>query len=378
VFVIGSRKKSRRFLLQATRNPRINWIKHPRWADKNPLLILDILFNIQIQGEKKMHKLTRAIFAMFAVATLSVAALASSEVSDQKAGSLLVYNIYTSGAASGNAENTRINITNTSATQASKVHLFFVNESCQPADMHMCLTPNQTATFLTSDLDPGVRGYLVVVALDENGCPTVFNHLIGDEYVKFASGHSANLGAEAFAGIDARPSNCGTASTLVFNGKSIAEDDKAIAATYDMVPTVLAADSIPSRADGNDTLLIINRIGGSYVTGGAAVGALFGLVYDDGENVLSATFGTTSCQYNRAISGANIRTTPRIENWIPAGRTGWMKISSPAGNGLLGATINANATTAANAGSFAGGHNLHKLAFAPVVTLQVPSFPPGC
>src|SRR5215471_16008067 len=61
---------------------------------------------------------------------------------------------------------------------------------------------NQKASFTTSDADPGTRGYIVAVAVDGlTGCPANFNFLIGDEYVKYASGHAANLGAEAIAAI---------------------------------------------------------------------------------------------------------------------------------------------------------------------------------
>src|SRR5262249_43517171 len=130
-----------------------------------------------------------------------------------------------------------------------------------------------------SDVDPGVTGYIVAVASDSfTGCPVSFNFLIGDEYVKFATGHFANLGAEAFAalfngtipGCDANS----TTATLAFNG---------LADGYNRAPRVLALENFASRADGNDTLLIINRLGGNLATGAAVIGALFGIVYDDAE-----------------------------------------------------------------------------------------------
>src|SRR5262245_37243078 len=192
----------------------------------------------------------QAVLSIFAVAVLSVSALAAdpgllypptSEVSDQKAGSVLFYNFYTSGAAGGNAQNSRINITNTSTTSAAFVHLFFVDgASCSVADSFICLTANQTASFLASDVDPGVSGYIVAVASDGlAGCPVAFNFLIGDEYVKLSTGHQANLGAEAFAALyNGVLPGCdfnSTSASLNFNG--------VVGLGYNRAPRVLALDN---------------------------------------------------------------------------------------------------------------------------------------
>ena len=128
-----------------------------------------------------------ALLALFALVVMSSFALAAdpglpypatSEASDQKAGSVLFYNVYTSGATSGNTQNTRINITNTNSAVGGNafVHLYFVAEGCSIADSYICLTPNQTASFLASDVDPGITGYIVAVAVDGVfGCPIGFN-----------------------------------------------------------------------------------------------------------------------------------------------------------------------------------------------------------
>ncbi len=297
---------------------------------------------------------------------------AVSPISDVKAGSVLIYNIYTS-ATDPTRQNARLSITNTDPARQAFVHLFFVDgASCSVADSFLCLTPNQTTSFLASDLDPGTTGYVVAVATDATGCPTNFNFLIGDEYVKFQSGHAANLGAQAITAIAGGLPVCDTNSstaTLNFDGVS-----------YAPVPRVLALDSIPSRADGNDTMLILNRIGGNLGTGVATLGPIFGILYDDAEVSLSFTL-TGGCQLRGSITNNFPRTAPRFEQFIPAGRTGWMKLYSQSDDsaiGLTGAAINFNANATASAGAFNQGHNLHALTNTSAMSYVIPVFPPGC
>ncbi|MFN0086571.1 MAG: hypothetical protein ACKVX9_14375 [Blastocatellia bacterium] len=328
------------------------------------------------------RKITHTLLTILSLVMMAAAALAAdpgaaypatSDVSDQKAGSLLVYNFYTSGATSGNAQNTRINLTNTSSASSALVHLFFVADTCQVADSYICLTPNQTASFLASDVDPGINGYIVAVTVDSDGCPRVFNWLIGDEYVKTAAGHVANLGAEAFAGLARDTENCGTTATLAFSGSTTLDG---AAASYNRVSRVVAASSIPSRADGNDTLVILNRIGGNLAIGASTLSSLFGLMYDDSESVFSFSV-VGGCQLRGSLSNTFPRTTPRFETIIPAGRTGWAKVWGGGDIGILGSIINANPNAAASASAFNGGRNLHKLTLT-TSTYTIPVFPPSC
>jgi hypothetical protein len=306
---------------------------------------------------------------------------ANSEVSDQKAGSVLFYNTYTSSASAPAQENTRVNITNTSSQFSVALHVFFVEgTSCGVADTFICLTRNQTASFTTSDADPGTRGYIVAVAVNFRGLPINFNFLIGDEYVKYASGHAANLGAEAIAAVGGEDDGAaGSAGSPISGG---AQDEPAVSVAFDgtpghynRLPRVLADDSIPSRLDGNDTKLIVNRVGGgNLVTGAATLGTLFAVIYDDAENTFSTSF-TGQCHLELSLGANNL---PRvIGGWnalIPAGHTGWMKFWSTSDIAILGSAINFNA----GAGGFNGGHNLHKLTLTATGTLVIPVFPASC
>ena len=303
----------------------------------------------------------------------------SSPVSDQKAGSILVYNVYTSSITSFLTQNSRISVTNTSEFIAVNVHLFFVDGvSCSVADSYTCLTQNQTISFLASDLDPGITGYLVVVAVDNRGCPVNHNYLIGDAYTKFASGHRGNLTAVALAAEFATFTACNAASTtaaLVFAGTGVPN-------SYNFLPRTVAITTIPDRATGNDMLLVLNRIGGNLGTGISGLGSLVGILYDDGENAFSFTFSSASCQFRSSLSNNFPRTAPRFETIITAGRSGWMKLYADTTSiGLLGATFNYNPNNASLATAFNGSHNLHVMTLnntGTTVSFTIPVFPPSC
>ncbi|MEO6725116.1 MAG: hypothetical protein ABIP14_07420 [Blastocatellia bacterium] len=291
---------------------------------------------------------------------------ATSEVSDQKAGSLLVYNLYSSDITDPLHENTAINLTNTGANSVF-VHMFFVDgTSCSVADNFICLSPNQTVRILASDIDPGTMGYVVALAVDAQGCPLRWNYLIGDEYIKLASGHQANLGAEAFSALfsGTLPTCDALSSTATLNLDGI---------DYNRAPRTLALDSLGSFADNNSTLLVLNRIGGDLGIGVPALGPIFGLGYNDSENSVSFSFTGGGCQFKQLLSNSFPRTVPRLGTFIGSGRTGWMKFQGGAAYGLLGAAINFNN----NLLGFNHGHNLHKLTLNAAVSLTVPVIVPS-
>lgn len=282
---------------------------------------------------------------------------------------MLFFPVYTSNATSPNSHNTRINITNANAQRPALIHLYFVDgSSCNVADMTMCLTPNQTATFLASDFDPGTTGYLIAIATDFQGCPTVFNALLGDLYVKFSSGHQANLAAEAAAAL--KQTYC--------DENSFVAEVKFDGVHYNPLGRALVLSNIPDRASGNETMIIINRVGGNLLTGMEPLGSIFGILYNDVENAFSFNFTPNSCQLVSTLSNSFPRTVPRIKQIIPVGRSGWMKLWSFDDAAIFGAMIVANSEAATTAAAFTQGHNLHKLTFTTVGSLTIPVFPPSC
>ena len=283
------------------------------------------------------------------------------QTSAQKPGSVLIYNLYSSGFNPA-ANDSRISITNTSPSRSAYVHFFFIDgANCSVADMTITLTTNQTTSFLASDFDPGVTGYLIAVATDANGCPAIQNDLIGESLVKLESGHRATLPALGIAALGQGGATCNpnaTTATLAFDGLS-----------YNALPRALAVSGLSSIANGFSSLLVVNRIGGNLGTGAATLGSLFGLLYDDQEMSQSFTLAANVCQL-RGVLGNNFpRTAPRYTTVIPAGRSGWMRFAAVEDEAITGALL----VEAQN--GLGGGHNLHHLTTTSTATLTIPVFP---
>jgi len=295
---------------------------------------------------------------------------ASDGLSDTKAGSVLVYPVYSSSSFQPSGENTRINITNTNDSSSVTIHLFFVDgTTCAPADSFACLTPQQTLSFLASDYDPNTLGYLVAVAVDSNGCPVSFNYLIGDAYVKLLTGHAANYGAEAFAAryVGRMPgsSPADLAATLQFDGG---------ASGYNQPPRTVAVDGLLNPLDGSSDLLYVMRLGGNLSAGaGGKIGLISGLLFDDTERAFSFVtfFGQNACQFQAIISNNFPRTTPRFSQVIRRGRTGWMKLTPNEPVGILGVILTSKFPDPP------AGRNVHRLT-TTADTLVIPIFQAPC
>jgi len=307
------------------------------------------------------RRLTNLAFAVSAVALFGSVALAqtypigASHLSDIKPGSVLFYNKYTSNPSNPQQGDTQINITNTNQNSAVDIHLFLVDGStCSIADSFVSLTANQTTSFLMSDFDPGVTGYLVAVAV-AGGAPTQFNWLIGDEYIRESETRVANLAAVSIAKVspnDVISNGDGTAS-LIFNGVE-----------YERLPATVALSSFNSQTDANTQVNIYVPSSNLIVGAAPSSTTIFTLVYDDTERVFSTTTRvvcyTTLQLTSLRVAGGSLNTI------VPTGRTGWIRFNGGS-RPLLGASVQTGPV-------FSGGHNLHALTLLPTYTILVPDF----
>jgi len=298
---------------------------------------------------------------------------ASSEASDQKPGSALVYNLFTSSVSNTNTEETEISVSNTNAAQAVGIRFFFINGSDGAVTQRLVtLNANQTAGLFASQVAPGVRGYVIAVAVNQaTSCPVSFNFLRGSAHIKLPAGagiRQTKLPAVALAALyTGTLGGCAAGSPsarLNFDG-----------ASYNRLPRVLAADSLLSRADGNDALLVVNRMSGSLLTNVTPIGILSGIVFDDTENPFEFSTLRSNCQTSASLSNSFPRLVPRFDNVIFPGRSGWLNFFATGGAGLLGAVINFNPNAGASAPAFSHGRNLHLVTLAPNSSLDIPVSP---
>lgn len=248
-------------------------------------------------------------------------------VSAQKAGSVLVFPYYTSKAAE--KKDTRITISNPGATvPTTYVHVFFIDGSnCNQSDQFVCLTPNASIAFKMSEYDPEVTGWLLAVAVDNQGRPTRNNVLIGNAFVNDGE-YVDNYGAESFqAKSPALAALNDTTATLFFDGSS-----------YDAVPNQFMFE-IQSPLDAAGQKIVTAGLNGNLTTGqlsGAGqVGT--GLVINGNETPLGSfvSFLSGACQAQALISGSNPRVPGGMSKLIPIGQVGTVQLNVGGAVGLL-------------------------------------------
>lgn len=327
------------------------------------------------------HKITRLFVALAAFVVLASAAMAQTftptvanpAVSDQKAGSVLVFPYYTS-TADGKASDTLIQISNVcngpSVTAGvpnySYLHLFFMKD-CSPADTYACITPNGSLQILASVYDPAVTGYLIAVAVDANGVPTQNNCFIGGAYVRDdVNSVIGSYGAEAFWKYTggAAPVSGGNA-TISLDGTN-----------YDLAPVQFSVQvQDPAVADES---VVLASVSGNLGTSLASVGQSGpGVLYraDEAPASFQPQIGS-NCFSRTALDQSKIRIVPAGYNAFLKGSYGYIKfnVTSPA-VGLLISVQGAPANYPNN--RFAGIRTLHKTNVG-AATLTSPVFPPFC
>ncbi|HYE73540.1 MAG TPA: hypothetical protein VEF04_09415, partial [Blastocatellia bacterium] len=298
-------------------------------------------------------------------------------LSDQKAGSVLVFPYYTSDINGNfNQSDTLFEITSVSNGPATLpngtpnyqyLHLFFMNKDCSPADTFVCLTPNGTLQFKASEFDPLTTGYLIAVAVDEQGRPTQNNNFIGAAFVRDdVNGISDSYGAEAFwkyspgsLTIDASGN-----SSLYFDGLD-----------YDAVPIQLSTPlQDPTRAE--QTLIIASLRGDLGTKLDSTSQAETGAIYRDDEALASFTNALSSgCLLQRAVTSQNFRLVPGSLAGFLKDRHGYMKfnLTTPA----VGLVLSKQGVAGQPQNRFSGIRTLHKTQLT-TSSLRLPVFPPFC
>lgn len=282
-------------------------------------------------------------------------------ISDQKAGSILVFPYYTSDGATADTD---IVISHAGGSGSVNVHLFFIDGSnCGIADTGVTLTPNGTIEFRVSAFDPMITGYLIAVAVDDAGCPTNQNVLIGHAFVKAPPGYIApgagqvrgDYGAEAIRALRMMPVNCADGIIRFDNS------------AYEPLPNAFAAQiQSPSTVVGQTIVLASLQGSGAVMDAIGQFGT--GYVFDPIEKPFSFSgFLKSGCLSITAITGSAPRVNFGMSKVIKPGDTGLIKFNTRSGGvGLI--------FTPDNITGFMGIRTLHKYATTNSTTLQVPVF----
>lgn len=292
---------------------------------------------------------------------------AAKALGDQKPGSILFFNRFTSSASNPLRENTQLSLTNTHVSTSTYVRLFLVSSTtCEITELVLCLAAQQTVSVYLSDLDPGVTGYIVALASDAGGRPNYFNWLIGQAVIKQPTATGSATAVLGAYSVTKRKEG-----VVAADGNNVAEmifDD----VNYDRLPAQLAFDSVPSQLNGANTTQLslfrpVPNLAGSLVgTTVQMTGA-----GRNAQNQLATTTGTVSLNCFSQLNVSSLRLSPTpVGTLLAPGTTAWFTASAPDLQPLLGVLI--------NTGEFSGGTLARPLSFSTEYRIKVPVMTLNC
>ncbi len=290
-------------------------------------------------------------------------------IGDQKPGSVLFYNRYTSSASNPAREDTTLTVTNTSPSSSAYVRLFLVNgATCQTQEIPLCLAAQQTVSFQMSDLDPGVKGYVVAVATNAAGEPTQFNYLTGSTIVKQPAANIGGAFTAVLSAIAIARRVDGDVKAGANNDAELLFDD----VNYDRLPAQSAVDGVPSQANAaNSTTLTVYRPM-SNLRGGVSNAAiqLTGWGMGDGGQVVPTSGNLTTACYGEFTVSAFRLSPVTLAQLLPSGATAWFALSTADLQPLLAVQL--------NSGQYNSGGNARALSFSAEYRIKIPVAPVAC
>jgi hypothetical protein len=281
---------------------------------------------------------------------------------DQKPGSVLFYNRYTSNSLNPVREDSSISLTNTNPTERAYVRIFLISQVCAVADYGLCLNAGQTLSISASDFDPDNRGYVMAVACNASGIPIQFNWLTGGVIVKQpnplnGSPYDVSLSAVAVAKrASGALATSGNLAELMF-------DD----VVYDRLPSQISADDVPTQ-NGTSNRTTISGYRPLDDLSPSRTASFDTTIRLNGKNNAGQT-ATSDTPYRDVCYMESrlwtIDTNPtKVRDLIPPGSTAWFTSQTISDQAILGAQF--------NYGRFSTGSSSRALSYAADYRIKMP------
>jgi hypothetical protein len=309
---------------------------------------------MQTMTQLLIRRMVVIAFVLTILPLFDIAALAQKSNNDSRPGSVLFFNRYTSDANNPQLSDTQINISNTNPSETASVHLFFVDgTNGSNADFGLTLMPGQTLSFLTSEFDPGVAGYIIAVATD-GSVPVQNNSLIGTALIRERDGNQVVL--PAFTVVKVSPGRVARdvddSVRLKFNGLE-----------YEQLPGSLAVANF-NRETADAVSLIVYSPAGDLISGTTETINIYSLLFDDAQRSIPSNFSVRGYRVDPLSAFFNRQGI--VMRHSPISKRGWIRMSAGS-RPMLGSII--NRTT-----GISSGYNLPSLTLMPSYEIRLPGY----